>query len=473
MRQKIIVFALFAIVCGVIHAQQDKDTISYPDWRYYHPQLDTSDTLFIVPDQAANYYAAYGYLGYIQYEAIQPLRIYGIAVTSQYEGPLFLRTFYNYPQYSPDPPNVDSSKLDLYAVLVQKEGPDSCARHVDSVKWHPRPPDRYYHYEAQHQTNAVDTTAHPPFFDAPVYEFYFDTPLVVMDTFYVGFRSDYVKSPVFDSLLNILGLGSVGWDRHYPQQWAWSVIQLHNPSASNIRNILFEGGRWRPDLMSNCFDVPNNGWGGIFPIIVPPDTDAVAGIPVRGFHRGENYEGWPVFEWLQTEGQELYEVAYGRADQPPASYMVVGTTNPWLILRDSTLDSTVVYAAQCRSRHHHACALHDTLVWSAWTDTVEFYTGRYRPGSAPTEGIAEAGDRASFTLSPNPATGSVHCVWEGETFPGGVLTMTDAAGREVLRRELAPQTRDFTFSVAELPAGTYFVTLATAEGSSTKKLVIK
>ena len=82
-------------------------------------------------------------------------------------------------------------------------------------------------------------------------------------------------------------------------------------------------------------------------------------------------------------------------------------------------------------------------------------------------------DGSMFLMVPNPASDDVRCVTGGEGFAGGTLSVTDAAGRTVLRRELAPQTRDFTFSVAELPAGTYFVTLATAEGSSTKKLVIK
>ena len=46
-------------------------------------------------------------------------------------------------------------------------------------------------------------------------------------------------------------------------------------------------------------------------------------------------------------------------------------------------------------------------------------------------------------------------------------------GREVLRRELSLGTQEFTFSVAELPAGTYFVTLTTAQGSWTQRLVVE
>ena len=92
-----------------------------------------------------------------------------------------------------------------------------------------------------------------------------------------------------------------------------------------------------------------------------------------------------------------------------------------------------------------------------------------------TQGINSHGTGGTlFTLTPNPARGSVTvkaALASGE-YPA-VLTVSDVAGREVLRREMLPGTREITFSVAELPAGTYFVTLTTAEGTSTKRLVVE
>ena len=438
------------------HAQQDKDTLSYPDWRYYYSPFDTTNNVIYTNFTEIS---APGYWGNLQYKVVQPLRIYGIAVTpdADYPEPVFWRSFYNDSRYEPDPPDVDSSTLDFYAVLIQQE--DSLFVHVDSVKWHRREPDKYFRYRS------TSTTAPRPQVVVPVYEFFFDTPHYVHDSFYVGFRSDYVRSPNYDPAISPY--------EHFPQQWVWCLKGLtHIGSTSYIQSWYNEG--WAVGRLSQT-QLTRLGarWGGIFPILVPPDTDAVVGLPVWGFHRGEDYEGWPVFEWSQTEGQELYEVAYGRADQDPHDYRVVRTTYPWLILRDSTLDSTVVYAAQCRSRRHHACAIHDTLVWSAWTDTVEFYTGRYRPGSAPTEGIAEAVGGTVFTLSPNPAKDGVRLEVAAEGFRGGVLAVADAAGREVLRRELKASERVCEFRVADLPAGTYFVTLTTKEGTSTRKLVVE
>ena len=43
--KKILLLMLVVMGVEMAHAQQDKDTISYPDGRYYHPPLDTSGYL--------------------------------------------------------------------------------------------------------------------------------------------------------------------------------------------------------------------------------------------------------------------------------------------------------------------------------------------------------------------------------------------------------------------------------------------
>ena len=86
-------------------------------------------------------------------------------------------------------------------------------------------------------------------------------------------------------------------------------------------------------------------------------------------------------------------------------------------------------------------------------------------------GATMAGEQ--FRLVPNPASDEVRCLTAGEGFGGGVLTVVDAAGREVLRKELSRETRACTFRVTDFPAGTYFVTLSTAKGSTTQKLVVE
>ena len=90
------------------------------------------------------------------------------------------------------------------------------------------------------------------------------------------------------------------------------------------------------------------------------------------------------------------------------------------------------------------------------------------------EGIATANSLGStFLLLPNPASGSVCCVIEDKPFTGGVLTVADASGREMLHRELPPLTTSYTITLTAYPKGVYFVTLTTSEGSSTQKLLVE
>ena len=90
------------------------------------------------------------------------------------------------------------------------------------------------------------------------------------------------------------------------------------------------------------------------------------------------------------------------------------------------------------------------------------------------EAIEEAAaGGTSFQLLPNPAKDNVRCVLYGKATTGGIITFTDAMGREVLRKELPRQTASLIISLKALPKGVYFVTLATAEGSSVRKLVVE
>ena len=78
-----------------------------------------------------------------------------------------------------------------------------------------------------------------------------------------------------------------------------------------------------------------------------------------------------------------------------------------------------------------------------------------------------------FTLSPNPARRQVEVRLSREAEAGTVLRLRDAAGHEVVGREVAAGTKSLTVDLAALPKGAYFVTLATPEGSATQKLVVE
>ena len=85
------------------------------------------------------------------------------------------------------------------------------------------------------------------------------------------------------------------------------------------------------------------------------------------------------------------------------------------------------------------------------------------------EGIADSEAQPAAVLYPNPARGSftVSGLPEGET----LLTVTDLAGRTLLRQTISGPSA--TIDAATLPAGSYLVTLAYPQGSSSQKLVLQ
>ena len=91
-----------------------------------------------------------------------------------------------------------------------------------------------------------------------------------------------------------------------------------------------------------------------------------------------------------------------------------------------------------------------------------------------TNGIGTTEEEPLFTLTPNPTTGKV-TVTVAQPEPQLVLTLRDAAGHEVLRKELSTFNSQLstTLDLRHLPAGAYFVTLTTPTASSTQRLVVK
>ena len=120
-------------------------------------------------------------------------------------------------------------------------------------------------------------------------------------------------------------------------------------------------------------------------------------------------------------------------------------------------------------------------VFVRWNDSITDNPYRFRVTSdarytayfRSTNRIAEAGDRLALSLSPNPTSGEVTVLLPtlGE---GAVLTLADATGREVRRQTLPPATEAsrLRLDLKGLPAGAYFVTVVTPQGSHTERLVI-
>ena len=466
MERKIFILALLALVLGSVRAQ---DTVRYGDSNYYFMPYDS-----LVQNVSVGLgFGAPDLRGYMGNYVNEPLTVYGIAVVSPYK-----------PRYfsgegglwgSLIPVDTTSVSLDLYAMLILKEG-DSYY-HIDSARWYSRNPNKYFKYEQVPfyywgSTINIDTVV-------PIYEFYFSTPQVVVDTFGVGLYSTHAN---FDLQGNFLSYSYGCQDGGMFQDtiMARNCLQLGWPSFCFYTNLegqflleewnhlVWHPGVSEPEHAHYYQKIGGSYFGGIFPIIVPPDTDSFECPRVENFRQTGYVDGHPKFGWDAQAGQGPFQIAYGPADQPVDSHRVASAMRQQYVLPDGGLDSTVLYVARCRGRCHHTCPLHDTIFWSEWSDAVEFWTGSRRPGS---EGIVSPDDAVAFTLSPNPARDEVTvAVGEGMALPCTVV-LRDEQGRELLRQRL--EGREVTLSTRGLPAGVYLVTLESPQGSSTQKLVVE
>ena len=288
------------------------------------------------------------------------------------------------------------------------------------------------------------------------YALYFDEPISVSGTFYVGF---YIKK--YHCRLGAHEMyAALPCPEYFPTLYDSGTLSYNFYDDFTVR-----------------YFYPYTSGGGFqlyCPILSLPDTDSFSCPEVEGFGFAGMMAGSPVFAWDTAAEHGLYQLAYGPYDMPLDSLRIAETGGRYIELFDNSLSQDVYYQARLRAQCHHRCPIHDTVMWTAWTDPVYFYTGNQMPDTthhSEPEGIAEAGGQAAFVLAPNPAHGSMTLTLEGMPAHGTVLTIHDGAGREVLRRVLSERvTRIETEGWA---AGVYTVTVSTPRGMTTRRLSVE
>ena len=311
----------------------------------------------------------------------------------------------------------------------------------------------YYGYGFDNIDTLVDHYLH-----GPLVEIYFDNPVPVNDTFYVGLAANSLAGLPINYLVGNLG--------------------NHAPPVQEDLLFLSDTGRLSP---TNRFYFALQIWGGFFPIISPyEEMEGSMDDTVQNFHLEYVRMGYPTFAWntsldptLCLNDELRYEVQYApyRSDE----WLTLSTTDSTLRII-SAFDPGIYYQARIRAYHRHLCPMHDTLAWGEWSHPILFYTGSTPPdttgGTGPdTTGINPVEAAASlFTLTPNPTTGTVR-VEMGDL--EGELALHDAAGHEVLRMTVEKGQKSVELDLAALPKGTYLVTLATPTGTGTQRLVLQ
>ena len=197
-----------------------------------------------------------------------------------------------------------------------------------------------------------------------------------------------------------------------------------------------------------------------------PDTVPLVCPRVEGLRYEGLVGGNPKISWDSCEGHDFYDVQY--APVGGAWQRAPTTSLTTCVLYASWVPGTR-YMVRVRAKCNHQCFIHDTVMVSEWSETMEFVM----PGEG-VETVDETEGRGMFALAPNPAKGNVTVkpMIGGDEYPA-MLTVSDVKGREMLRKELSHETHEYTFHVSDFPAGTYFVTLSTPDGTSTQRLVVE
>ena len=367
--------------------------------------------------------------------------------------------------------NQDSLQRGMSVTLFSKDRPYHNSyfyvRPVKTVRWTDSLPFRYVQFNSFDYIESSQT--YGEHFSAAVkaYEFYFDKPVEVTDTFFVGYQTlgdDGLQHPEATT-----GASLRGW-----VMMATVYNTIHSDNDSIVHpiwrtisdNIAWSGHHWK--------------WAGLFPIIEQPpcNPDTLTCSPVPDFGVLPLMSGDEVrFAWYALPSHRNFQISIGPYGTPPDDNPIYdAATQPFALT--GNWDSTIYYAAYIRAQCSRYCHPDSTLVWSDWSNPVFFYTGRTMPDTTHQhnpEGINAPDAKAPlFTLTPNPAHNSVTVTLNPQfSIPNSQfsISLTDAAGRELLTLPVTSQK--LSIPLAKYPAGTYFLTLRTPSSRSTQRLVIE
>ena len=389
------------------------------------------------------------------------------------------------PGYRPIHPQIYDYNLFVQGMIVQIINKDTAhpVIHFTKPVWryaketpHVRPYDCRIAFNPPASCINIDTVL-----DA--YSLYFDNPVSVSGDVYIGYlRSLHIPSGENPNARDCTNEGLAlrilipestsvcmpSYNQALSISWDNSTYLRPHYDGETSPSIVYP---FRYNHAFTTFDAEL-----VCPIFAVPDTDSFGCPEVEGFAFAGINAGFPTFIWDTAAGHTLYQFAYGPYDAPLDSLDVEETRNRYIELTRQRLSPDVYYQARLRAKCHHACPVHDTVMWTAWSDPVYFYTGDSMPDTAhhstdpQEEGIAEHPASLAFTLMPNPARGTVTLTLR-ELAGTAQVTLHDAAGREVLRLPL--EDTSTVLSLSQLPAGLYTVTVSTAQGSATRRLSVE
>ena len=264
------------------------------------------------------------------------------------------------------------------------------------------------------------------------YEYYFNEPVRVRDTFYVGFvlHGEYASHPKYSP-------PCCGMDvaEHGQTWWIGGLTSLNT-----LTGLVY-------DDSSSTYST--RWWGALFPII---------GLRCTAPREGEviQAEGDSVVIQFVDDGEEhQYEVVYARDGFGVDTTAGERTAAPDSLFTFRGLEAGMRYWYRVR----RSCTIGNMTVWSPWSQ------GYRLPA---TVGIRPDMEPVALEVKPNPANEYVEVTAE---VPEGSLELRDAQGRLHLSQRL--EGGHARIELQGVPAGVYTLQLRSAEGNATRRLIVK
>ena len=302
-----------------------------------------------------------------------------------------------------------------------------------------------------------------PYYVIKTFDYYFNKPITVYDSFYVGGTSR--------------GCSSMFTHEPIPASYSYYIIFRPSTYVRYDTACLFPA-LWK--LYHHQYQlnypyhqwywVPSNQFLMVLPIIEVVDTSfanapecpRASGLFVRG-----NYTDTVTVRWDYDSLHTEYQLWYGPEDDfETRSAIVPLRTNRWVFTDASYADVPMI--AYVRTECHE----YDTLRYSEWSSPVRFMLHHQEQDTTGHGdiGVPEAEDDLSrfVQLMPNPASGSVLV---NSSYVIRSVEAYDVRGEKVM--DQPTEDRTATFDVSFWPKGAYVVLVRTPVGTATKRLVVQ
>lgn len=316
-----------------------------------------------------------------------------------------------------------------------------------------------------------------------IHEYYFDKPVSLVDSFYVGHTQDGKNQFYFDEVPpypgnNFFGVYNIGYDTLSAKRLGIScgdmncevvpeqlyryrfINDLNWPMDNNNIQSLFHDTLWHWQGISEfmlvfpIIEIDTTWRDGPHGYVCPEVTDIRATTPD---------DAGVIMLWNTRNGQQQWQISYGPEGTLPDSGIVTTCYTPAYRLRD--LDSCTSYDVYVRAICHH-----DSTEYSQWTGPVNINVcDTSSQDSTQTESLLRPTALEQYTLLiPNPAHDKVQI---SSSYNIESLQVFTLDGRKL--EQLPVGDRYTSIDIKGWNPGAYIIVIHTPAGLVSRKLVVK